>query len=160
METMSQPKEQAVDAEAAEQATRTIEVRVGDIAARYALLNDATRTAEALWASLPIEGSLTHARWAGSAVWVETAAEPLATLGEIELPVTSIYPGTMVVRPHDSGHAELLFSYGSAESRGPVGRTYATPIAEIDGDSEPLFATFAETWRGGSATVLITRAEG
>ncbi|SDU78156.1 Protein of unknown function [Jiangella alkaliphila] len=138
---------------------KRIEVRVGDATARYALLEDAPKTADAFWESLPIEGTITHARWAGSAVWVKTPNQPIAALDDIELPVTSIYPGTIVVRPNPRGVAELFLSYGVAESRGPVGRTYATPVAELDGDGAELLAAFRATWRDGSTEVSISRAE-
>ncbi len=137
---------------------KTFEIRVGDAAAEFALLDeDAPVTAKALWESLPIEGTVTHARWAGSAVWVKTPNEPVSQLTDIELPVTSIYPGTLVVRPNPRGVAELFLSYGVAESRGPQGRTYATPVAEVTGDGSALFEALGATWTKGSAPVSITR---
>lgn len=140
--------------------TKLIEVRVGDAAAQFALLDeDAPNTVKALWESLPIEGSATHARWAGSAVWVKTPNEPVAKLDEVELPVTSIYPGTMVVRPNPRGVAEIFLAYGVAESRGATGRTYATPVAELSGDGAALFGALENTWTGGNAPIVISRVE-
>ena len=137
---------------------RTIQVRVGDAAAAFTLLeDDAPRTTAAMWDSLPIEGRLTHARWAGPAVWIKTPNAPISSHLDVELPVTSIYPGTMVVRGNPNGVAEIFLAYGAAESRGPTGRTYATPVAELDGDGAELMDALARTWREGSVDVIITQ---
>lgn len=137
---------------------KTLEVRVGEATARFTLLEaDAPRTTTALWDSLPVEGTATHARWAGSAVWVKTPNEPIAKIDDIELPVTSIYPGTIVMRPNPRGVAELFIAYGVAESRGPQGRTYATPVAELTGDGEALFAALGNTWQNGAAGIVISQ---
>lgn len=138
---------------------RRLKVTVGDKHAVYRLTEDAPHTADQLWQSLPITGQITHARWAGSAVWVKTANPPISGLSECELPVTSIYPGTIVVKPNPRGVAEIFMSYGVAESRGPQGRTYATPVAEIEDDSTGIFTAFGDTWRGGSADVVIEGVE-
>ena len=136
---------------------RTMQVQVNGVPATFVLSEDAPETAQALWDALPIEGEVTHGRWAGSAVWVKTDREPIAKVRDIELPVTSIYPGTIVMRPNPRGVAELFISYGVAESRGPQGRTYATPIAEVTGDAAPFFEALAATWQGGSAPIVMTR---
>lgn len=140
--------------------TRQMRVTVGAASARFVVLDEfAPKTADALWESLPVTGTVTHARWAGSAVFTKTANEPVASVSDVELPVTSIYPGTLVVRP-GNGVAELFLSYGIAESRGATGRRYATPVAEAVGDVDDFFATLAGTWTGGSADVTIERADG
>jgi hypothetical protein len=135
-------------------------VTVGSSSAAFAMLEEfAPKTADALWESLPITGKVTHARWAGSAVFTKTANQPVAAVSDNELPVTSIYPGTLVVRP-GKGVAELFFAYGVAESRGATGRSYATPVAEAVGDAAEFFAALAGTWAGGAADVTIERADG
>lgn len=141
-------------------ATRSMRVTVGTATAEYTMLDDfAPKTAEALWESLPITGRVTHARWAGSAVFTKTPNQPVAAVSDVELPVTSIYPGTLVVRP-GRGVAELFFSYGVAESRGATGRSYATPVAEAVGATEEFFTALAGTWSGGSTDVTIERVDG
>jgi hypothetical protein len=141
-------------------ATRAMRVTVGTSSATFTLLDEFTpKTADALWESLPIAGKVTHARWAGSAVFTKTANQPVAAVSDIELPVTSIYPGTLVVRP-GKGVAELFFSYGVAESRGATGRSYASPVAEVVGDAAEFFAALAATWSDGAADVTIAQAEG
>ena len=139
---------------------RSMRVTVGSASAEFTMLDEfAPKTADALWESLPITGKVTHARWAGSAVFTKTPNQPVAAVSDVELPVTSIYPGTLVVRP-GRGVAELFFSYGVSESRGATGRSYATPVAEATGDTEEFFSTLAGTWSGGSAEVTMERADG
>jgi hypothetical protein len=139
---------------------RHLRVTVGSTSATFAVLDeDAPKTADALWESLPITGKVTHARWAGAAVFTKTANAPVAGVTDVELPVTSIYPGTLVVRPGREV-AELFLAYGTSESRGPTGRSYATPVAEVVGAATEFFTTLGDTWTGGSADVTIERVDG
>lgn len=142
------------------QQARLIEIDVAGAVAQFRLLNRiAPSTSAALYESLPVEGDLTHARWAGSACWTKTTAAPLAALDKLENPVTSLYRGTLAIRPTDSGRAEVFISYGQAESRHEVGRTYVTPVARIETGAESFFAALAETWKGGSAPIKIRPME-
>lgn len=136
---------------------RKFTIKAGDATATFALVEDAPSTSEALWESLPISGEITHGRWAGSAVWVKTDRDPIAKVSEVELPVTSIYPGTMVMRPNPRGVAELFISYGVAESRGPKGRTYATPVAEIIDGEQEFYEELARTWSEGSTPIVMSK---
>lgn len=139
---------------------RRVKVTVGQVQAEFELMQDvAPETAAAFWDSLPVDERLTHARWAGGACWFKTDRTPIASMDRIEHPVASIYPGVMVVRPDPpSGVAEVLLSYGTAESRGPTGRTYATPVAQLVGDETALFAVLANTWAGGATQIRVERA--
>ena len=138
---------------------RSVRITVGSAAATFDLLDEfAPKTAAALWDSLPISGKATHARWAGSAVFTKTANAPIAAVQDIELPVTSIYPGTLVVRP-GRDVAELFLSYGVSESRSATGRSYATPVAEVVGEVAEFFSTLGATWSGGSADITIEKVE-
>ena len=134
-----------------------LKVTVGDATpALFNLLDDvAPETVAALCKSLPIRGVVTHARWAGSACWVKTDREPIGQLNQVEHPVTSIYPGFMVVRPSGTGVAEIFIAYGPAESRGPMGRTYASPVAQLSGDSDALFEALGRTWAQGATQIQI-----
>lgn len=139
---------------------RTIEIEAGDARARLRLLDDrAPRATAALWETLPIEGDLTHARWAGAACWVKVDRAPLTDVKDVESQVSSIYKGTLVLRPNPAGRAELYLSYGQAESRHERGRTYVTPLAQVEGDGTSLFEALASTWQGGSIPVHISRVE-
>jgi hypothetical protein len=139
---------------------RTIEIAVGTVSAQFELLSrTAPRTTAALWDSLPVEGAWTHARWAGAACWVKVDQGPIAAVTEVEFQATSIYRGTLVVRPGKGNRVELYLAYGQAESRHERGRTYTTPVAKVVGDPTALYGALAETWKGGSAPAQIRRVE-
>jgi hypothetical protein len=124
--------------------------------ASFELLEDvAPNTVKALCQSLPIDAVLTHARWAGCACWLRTEQQPVSGLKGVEHPVASIYPGVMVVRPGTTGAAEILIAYGSSESRGPMGRVYASPVAQVVGNTHQLFEALEGTWAGGATRVRV-----
>jgi hypothetical protein len=136
---------------------RVIEIEVSGATARLELLHrTAPNASTALWETLPIRGLLTHARWAGSACWTKVHESPLADITGFESQATSIYRGTLAVRP-GNGRAELFLSYGQAESRHEQGRTYVTPVARVLGDAEALYDALAATWKDGAASVEIRR---
>lgn len=142
---------------------KSIQIEVGGARARFRLLEDVSpRTVAALWETLPISEQITHARWAGAACWLKVDRAPLAAITEPEWPVSSIYKGTLVLRPDStgSGRVELYLSYGQAESRHERGRTYVTPLAEVVGDATALYEALAKTWKGGSVSARIERLEG
>lgn len=140
---------------------RRIRVSVDGASAEY-VLNEryAPRTAEALWESLPISSEVTHAKWAGSAVWFKSMNKPLAghLVEDNEFPVTSLYPGVMVIRPNVNGKGEIFMSYGVAESRFTTGPTWCTPVAQLEGDGAELLGKLEETWKKGSKAILVERA--
>jgi len=138
---------------------RRIELRVGGAAGHAVLWDElAPKTVAALIEAMPIEAPLLHCKWSGRAVF---ASVTLPQLGGLESPVTSIYPGTLVLRPAEAAGsaAELLISYGDAEFRWPDGRRYVTPFAEIEPGSEALLAAMARTGEDGKTTLRLTLAE-
>jgi Protein of unknown function (DUF3830) len=142
---------------------RRMEVEVAGARARFVLLDDlAPRSATALWDNLPIETTLAHGKLSGDACFFEVRSGPLMELPEQpEFGVTSIYQGYMVLSPSPArGAAELLVSYGLAESRSPTGRRYVTPVAELEGDGSGLFAALKRTHRHGEARIAVRRVEG
>jgi len=92
---------------------KRVEVEIDGVVAQ-AELNEAVapRATAALWDALPIEARLEHTKWSGRACGFRLPA--LTAVGELEHPVCSIYPGTLLARP-DQG--EVLISYGAAEYR-------------------------------------------
>ena len=141
---------------------KQIEVEVGGNSARFVLREDlAPKATHALWESLPIEGPLTHGKLSGEACFLHVHKAPLGELSaQLELAVTSIYRGWMVVHPSPaSNRAELLISYGLAEYRCPTGREYVTPIAELDGDGTALFSALQRTLTDGQQMVVIRGVE-
>jgi uncharacterized protein DUF3830 len=138
---------------------RQIEVRVGGVAGRAVLWEElAPKTVAALIESMPIEAPLLHCKWSGRAVFASvTMPKPV----QLESPVTSIYPRTLVVRPPEPGAtaAELLIGYGDAEFRWPDGRRYVTPFAEILAGNEDLLAAMARTGEDGQTTLRLRLAK-
>jgi hypothetical protein len=142
---------------------RTIEVEVEDARATFALLEDLTPTSgAALWESLPLVGRIRHGKWSGDACYLMVDRGPLTELPEkLELAVASIYRGYLVVVPRAApGQAELLLSYGTAESRTATGRRYATPLAELQGDGGALFEALRRTQVEGEKNIAIRQVEG
>src|SRR5262247_2433648 len=142
---------------------RRMDVEVEGARARFVLLDDlAPKSAAALWDTLPIETTLTHGKLSGDACFVEVQGGPLLALPEQpEFSVTSIYQGYMVLAPGSPrGVAELLVSYGQAESRSSTGRRYVTPVAELEGDGTGLFAALKRTHTHGATRVTVRRVEG
>lgn len=142
---------------------RRIRLSVDGVTAEYALNEGfAPNTAQALWDSLPIESTITHAKWAGSAVWFKTMNAPLAghLVDENEHPVTSLYPGVLVVRPNPSGKGEVFLSYGVAESRYTTGPTWCTPAAQMIGHNKEFLSQLQSTWVDGAKSISVERVEG
>jgi hypothetical protein len=139
-----------------------MEVEVEGTRARFVLLDDlAPKSAAALWDSLPIESTLTHGKLSGDACSFDVRSGPLAALPEQpEFGVASIYQGYMVLAPSPArGGAELLVSYGLAESRTATGRRYVTPVAEVEGDGSAIFAALKRTHTRGETRVAVRRVE-
>ncbi len=142
---------------------RRIEIQIEGAQAPFTLLEELTpKSGAALWESLPIEGSIRHGKWSGEACYLMVDRGPLAELSDqLELAVASIYRGYLVVVPSASpGHAELLLSYGTAESRTVTGRRYATPLAELEGDGSALFDVLRRTQLEGEKKVVIRQTDG
>lgn len=137
---------------------RSIELTVPGASARAVLWNDlAPKTVAAVLEALPVELDLLHCKWSGRACFSELAVPAGMAL---ESPVTSIYPGVLVLYPPSAGrtHAELLIAYGDAEFRWPDGRRYVTPFAELEPGCEALLAAFARTGSEGKTTLRISPA--
>jgi hypothetical protein len=140
-----------------------MDVEVEGARARFVLLDDlAPKSTAALWDTLPIETTLTHGKLSGDACFFSVHGGPLVQLPEQpEFSVASIYQGYMVLALSPArGVAELLVSYGLAESRSPTGRRYVTPVAELEGDGSGLIAALKRTHTHGETRVAVRRVEG
>ncbi|HYM51055.1 MAG TPA: DUF3830 family protein [Candidatus Limnocylindrales bacterium] len=136
----------------------SLELEVDGVTARFALRDDlAPQTVRALVASLPVETTLRHCRWSGDACFAEIARGPILEISALESGVTSIYPGTLVLRPANAiaPTAEILIAYGDAEYRWPTSRMYVTPVGEVQGDPSALFKVLAKTSSAGQTTVRL-----
>src|SRR5438094_6795266 len=84
--------------------------------------NAAPKTVQRLWDALPIEETLRHVRWSGSAGYIMAAAlrDPSFPL---ENRVSFYQPGALHLKPE---HGEVAISYGPAQAREPTGIGWAT----------------------------------
>jgi len=138
-------------------AARRIRINVDGVEAVAELQEDLSpRATAAFWESLPINKPLVAAKWSGRACFIHPAAEPLRAIETLENPVTSIYPGTIVMRPRGS---EELISYGESEYRWAVGTDYVTRLAKIVENRGPLIEMLARTHDEGDKHITITRVD-
>lgn len=136
---------------------RRIQIEVDGVAAVAELYDDLSpQMSQAFWDSLPIETTLSPAKWSGQACFIHVDEGPMKDVAELENPVCSIYPGTLVSRPRGS---EVLMSYGQSEYRWAIGTDYTTPIAEIVNNRAAFLAVLARTHDEGDKSIVI-RQEG
>jgi hypothetical protein len=134
---------------------RRIRFEIEDISAVAELYDDLSpQMAEALWAALPLNVTLSHAKWSGFACFFQPGEGPWNAVTEIEYPVCSIYPGTLVARP---GGSELLMAYGPAEYRWAIGVDYTTPVAKTVENRQALIDVLARMHSEGDKTLSIQR---
>lgn len=119
-------------------------------------------TVDALIKSLPLETKLKQCRWSGDACFTEFDHGPICEIDKLELPVVTIYPGTVVIRLAEaaSPHAELLMGYASAEHRWPNGPKPVTPVGEINAGREALFDQMRAIAVNGPVPVTLRVTEG
>jgi uncharacterized protein DUF3830 len=136
-------------------APRQVRIEVDGVSAVAQLLDDLSpRMAEAFWQSLPVETTLSHAMWSGSACYYYPEPGPMREIAELENPVCSIYPGYIVARPRGS---EVMISYGRAEYRWNIGTDYLTPIAKLTDNRADLLGVLARMHNEGDKPVRIRR---
>jgi hypothetical protein len=137
---------------------RQILIQVEEVSALADLCEDVSpRMTEALWQSLPIETTLSPAKWSGSACFLHPESAALKSVTTNEAPVTSIYPGYLVARP---GGGELLIAYGPSEYRWAIGTDYTTRVARLRTRNSELLKVLARTHDEGDKTIKISRASG
>ena len=138
-------------------AARRIKLTVDGVEAVAELQEDLSPVATAaFWEALPIEKTLVAAKWSGRACFIHPGEGPLRAVESLENPVTSIYPGYVVMRPRGS---EVLISYGESEYRWAVGTDYVTRIARIVENRAPFLAVLARTHDEGDKQITITHAD-
>lgn len=109
----------------------------------------------AFWDALPIDTKLMHAKWSGEVSFFRPGPG-LAKITELENPVCSIYPGTLVMRPNGT---EALMAYGVGEYRWGIGVDYTTRIARIVENAQPFLAVLRRMHDEGEKQIRVTRAE-
>src|SRR6266567_3024432 len=133
---------------------KRIELSVDGVTAT-AVLHDhkAPRTTEKLWAALPIEETLKHVRWSGSAGYILASALRDAS-SPLENVVSFYLLGTLNMRPE---HGEIAISYGRAQARDEAGNGWATHFATLEGDATRFLAAVARTHQDGQKQLSIKR---
>ena len=136
-------------------AARRIRLNVDGVEAIAELQeNLSPKATAAFWEALPIEKTLVAAKWSGRACFIHPGEGPLRAIESLENPVTSIYPGTIVMRPRGS---EVLISYGESEYRWAVGTDYVTRIAKVVENRTAFLDMLARTHDEGDKQITITR---
>lgn len=137
---------------------RKIRFLADGVQAEAELLEDNAPTAtSALWDMLadPIERRLISAKWSGDVGVFHPGEGPLRAVTTLENPVTSIYPGAVVMRPRGS---EILIGYGIGEYRWAVGVDYLVRLAKIDVNRAEFLSVVARTATQGPRPITISRA--
>jgi len=138
-------------------AARRIRINVDGVEAIAELQEESSpKATAAFWEALPIDKTLVPAKWSGRACFIHPGAGPLNAVETLENPVTSIYPGYIVMRPRGS---EVLISYGESEYRWAVGTDYVTRLAKIVENGAALQAMLERTHDEGDKHITITRDE-
>lgn len=114
------------------------------------------KMAAAFWDALPLETTLSHGKWSGSACFFMPGEGPMRAVKNLEYPVCSIYPGVMVARP---GGSELLIAYGASEYRWATGTDYTTPVAKIVENRAEFLGALARMHDDGDKPFAVRREE-
>jgi hypothetical protein len=137
---------------------RRIRLSVDGVEAIAELHEDiAPKATAAFWEALPLDRDLVPAKWSGRACFIHPGQGPMNAVQELENPVTSIYPGTIVMRPRGS---EVLISYGEAEYRWAIGTDYVSRLAKIVENRAAFLDVLSRTHDEGAKRITISRADG
>jgi len=117
--------------------------------------NAAPKTVQRLWDALPIEETLRHVRWSGSAGYIMAAAQRDPSF-PLENRVSFYQPGAMHLKPE---HGEVAISYGPAQARESTGIGWATHFATLEGDASAFLDAVARTQHEGKKQLTIKRKE-
>ena len=145
----------------AEAGGRQIEIDV-DGATVTASLLDATapKTAEALWAALPLKGRVTNTKWSGQMLrfWGGDGE-----LGQVPIRLEAAengqelhWPGYLYYHPAYRG---LRLCYGQAQQSGPATVSHLTPLARLTGDWSAFRAKVSAIMFEGAKTMTIRKKE-
>jgi hypothetical protein len=136
--------------------TRRVRLEIDGVPAVAELRDDLSpKMAEAFWQSLPVDATMSHAMWTGAACYYYPGQSPMSAVTELEYPVCSIYPGTVVARP---GGSEVMVAYGAAEYRWNIGTDYLTPIATIVENRDAFLSALARMHDEGDKPLTIRQA--
>lgn len=113
------------------------------------LEDKAPKICQALWDSLPLEGSVTNVTWSGNMLrlWVNIPEPPEPeNVSELQ------HPGDILFVPGWNG---LRFVYGPAQMRGPAGAHPVPRIGRLDGDLTDFVKLAKQVeWEGAKKMAL------
>jgi hypothetical protein len=133
---------------------KKVEIVMEDTSAHAVLLEDvAPLTCKALWDKLPITARAVNARWSGPSIYFPFDLE---ISEEIENETTFLPPGLVVYNPRHKG---FCVSYGDAQYREPVGPTYVTRLARMEGDFSEFLAVASKLMVDGAKSITFQRYE-
>lgn len=142
---------------------KRVEIELGDVKVRAIFYEDkAPLTVGALWACLPFEDRVTHAKWSGDMFHTNTELPIDVDLSKtpfgMENPVGFQAPGDIVYLP---AIRELAIAYGEARFAWVTGAMMVSGLGRIEDDLTE-FAKTAERlqWDGAKRLVLRRLAHG
>jgi hypothetical protein len=151
----------AASAQKAAAAGRQIEIDVDGVSVTASLLDaTAPKTAEALWAALPLRGRVTNTKWSGQMLrfWGGDGE-----LGQVPIRLDAAengeelhWPGYLYYHPAYRG---LRLCYGQAQQSGPATVSRLTPLARLTGDWNPFRAKVSAIMFEGAKTMTIRKKE-
>jgi hypothetical protein len=140
---------------------REIKIELDGVTVTASLLEaTAPRTADALWAALPLRGRATNTKWSGQMVrfW-----GPDGDLGQIPVHIDAAengqvlhWPGYVYYHPTYRG---IRICYGQAQQSGPTSVSSLTPLARLAGDWSAFRRAAAAIMFEGAKPMTITRKE-
>lgn len=134
---------------------RRIVLECDGVTSEVELLEDnAPKAAAAVWDMLPITDDAFAAKWSGSAAVIHPGPGAVQDVAELENPVTSIYPGAIVMRPRGS---EILLGHGVAEYRWAVGVDYVVRIGKIVTNVPEMLSVLRKTETEGPRRLVLSR---
>ncbi len=136
---------------------RRIEIELDGVVVTARLLSErAPETCDLMWAALPYEDRVTHAKWSGQMFHTNTPIDLPVGDGSYPLGIegrTAFQQPGMVVyyRPAK----EFAVSYGDAQFSWETGPLFVTPVAQIEDDLTE-FAKKADElmWKGAKRFVM------
>ena len=142
-------------------ATRQIEIELDGVTVAAALLDTtAPKTAEALWAALPLKGQATNTKWSGQMLrfWGNDGnlGEVPITLDAAENGQVLHWPGHVYYHPTYRG---IRLCYGQAQQSGPTSVSTLTPLARITGDWTAFRKKASAIMFEGAKAMSIRRRE-
>jgi hypothetical protein len=116
---------------------------------------EAPNTVRKVWDALPIEETLRHVRWSGSAGYIMATSLRDPTF-PLENRASFYQPGTLNLKPE---HGEVAISYGPAQAREPTGIGWATHFATLESDASAFLDAVARAQHEGKKQLVIKHME-